>query len=251
MKIAMMQPPFLPWQGIFELILNADVFIFLDDFQYSTRSHHTRNKLFVAKETVGFYSVHVNRPKTPIIGLDKVALQSNGRWREDLLKRMRFVYSKTHYFSKYYPRIESWLLEDSSSLAELNIKGVKTLCSILNIEKKFLCSSDFTKEIGATSVRTQRVVDLLEWSKADLYLSANGSFEYMLEDNYDYIKHPVLFQNYEPANYEQKHSREFVPYLSVLDALYNIGSDATYELIKSGTKKWLSFEEMLKFKNES
>lgn len=247
----MMQPTFLPWQGMFELILNADRFIFLDDFQYCSRSHHTRNRLFVAKETVGFYGVNINNPKTQEIALNQVTLQSNGKWKNDLLKRMQFVYSKTPYFFKYYPRIESWLLEDSTSLAELNINGVKTLCSILNIEKDFLYSSDFTKEIGNPSVRTQRIVDLLEWSKADLYVSANGSFEYMHADNYDYIKHPVLFQNYEPANYKQKHSREFVPYLSVLDALYNIGADATYDIIKNGTKKWLSFEEMLKLRNKT
>lgn len=28
MKIAMMQPTFLPWQGMFELIYNCDKFIF-------------------------------------------------------------------------------------------------------------------------------------------------------------------------------------------------------------------------------
>ena len=32
MKVAMMQPTFLPWQGFFELIYQSERFIFLDDF---------------------------------------------------------------------------------------------------------------------------------------------------------------------------------------------------------------------------
>ena len=32
MDVAMMQPTFLPWQGFFELIHKAQIFIFLDDF---------------------------------------------------------------------------------------------------------------------------------------------------------------------------------------------------------------------------
>lgn len=76
------------------------------------------------------------------------------------------------------------------------------------------------------------------------YLSAFGSFEYMKQDNYDYKKYPVLFQHYKPKPYKQIHSKEFIPYLSILDALFNIGAEATLQLIKMGTEKWLTFEEM-------
>ena len=61
--IAMMQPTFLPWQVFFELILKSDKFIFLDDFQYSVQSHHTRNKLFVNKGQVDYYNVPVQKSK--------------------------------------------------------------------------------------------------------------------------------------------------------------------------------------------
>ena len=47
MNIAMMQPTFLPWLGYFQLIHKSDLFVFLDDFQFSVQSYHQRNKLFV------------------------------------------------------------------------------------------------------------------------------------------------------------------------------------------------------------
>lgn len=78
------------------------------------------------------------------------------------------------------------------------------------------------------------------------YLSAFGSFVYMKQDNYDYKKYPVLFQNYNPKPYKQIHSKEFIPYLSILDALFNVGAKETLNLIKNGTQNWLTFEEMVK-----
>ena len=61
MKVAMMQPTFLPWQGYFELIYQADCFIFLDDFQFSVQSYHQRNRLFVNRDQVGWYTVPVKK----------------------------------------------------------------------------------------------------------------------------------------------------------------------------------------------
>ena len=43
MKCSIMQPTYLPWSGYFNLIYNTDIFIFLDDAQYSKGSWHNRN----------------------------------------------------------------------------------------------------------------------------------------------------------------------------------------------------------------
>ena len=55
----------------------------------------------------------------------------------------------------------------------------------------------------------------------------------------------VMFQNYIPAPYRQVGSRDnFVPYLSILDAILNIGPDKTAELVRSGTTHWDRWDEM-------
>ena len=247
-RIAMMQPAFLPWQGLFELILNSDKFIFLDDFQFVVQSHHTRNKLFVNKEQVDYYSVPVQKSKCFELKLNETLIVENNVWKNKILKRISNIYAKTPFFKEIYPLVENWITKDYKTLAELNIECIKLFCKILKIEKDFLYSSEFTKETNSNSKRTQRVVELFEWANGTEYLSAFGSFEYMLKDQYDYKKYPVLFQNYQPKPYKQIHSDEFVPYLSVLDALFNIGSEKTLELIKNGTEKWLTFEEMTRLK---
>ena len=43
MKVAMMQPDYIPWKGIFDLIHRVDKFVFYDDVQYTTRDWRNRN----------------------------------------------------------------------------------------------------------------------------------------------------------------------------------------------------------------
>lgn len=239
----MMQPAFMPWQGLFELILHSDVFIYLDDFQFVVQSHHTRNKLFVNTQQVDFYTVPVQKSVSFEKPLNQTQIISNTLWKHKLLKRIKNVYAKSQFYKEIYPVIESWLSKDYLSLADLNIAGIETICNLLSINTPRLYSSDFSQQTQSRTTRTKRVEELLEWANATLYLSAFGSFDYMKADGYDARKFPVLFQNYHPKPYKQIQSLEFVPYLSIVDALLNVGSKATRVLIEHGTEKWLSFEE--------
>ena len=242
-KVSMMQPSFLPWQGLFELIFNSDKFIFLDDFQFSVQSHHTRNKLFVNKGQVDFYSVPVQKSKCFQLNLNQVLPVQNRNWQEKLLRTLEYNYKKAPFFNDIFGRISLIINQEYPSLAELNMALIKEFCLILGIKCEFLYSSDYTKESHSDATRTKRVLELLNWSQATEYLCAFGSFDYMKEDEFDYKNNHVVFQNYKPKPYKQIHSEKFVPYLSVLDALFNVGPDVTLFLIKNGTEKWLDWDE--------
>ena len=43
MKVAIMQPTYLPWSGYFGLISHVDLFILLDTVQFAKRSWQQRN----------------------------------------------------------------------------------------------------------------------------------------------------------------------------------------------------------------
>ena len=54
----------------------------------------------------------------------------------------------------------------------------------------------------------------------------------------------VLFQNHIPKFYEQQRTSDFIPYLSALDVLFNVGADNINEIIE-GTSSWLTWDEMV------
>ncbi len=114
----------------------------------------------------------------------------------------------------------------------------------MGIKREFLFSSDYP----STSKRSKRVHELLQWSGASKYLCARGSFSYMKEDELFPLKEvDVEFQNFIPKKYYQVGSpQEFIPYLSALDALMNIGADGVLQLIAAGTTSWSSWDDMCK-----
>ncbi len=44
MRVAIIQPSYFPWRGYFSIINSVDIFIFLDDVQYTDRDWRNRNK---------------------------------------------------------------------------------------------------------------------------------------------------------------------------------------------------------------
>lgn len=243
MNVAMMQPAFMPWQGFFELIDKADIFIILDDFQFSLQSYQQRNRLFVSKGKVAWYTVPVQKNISFKAPLNEVRIDENNPWRNRLWERIHQNYRKADYYDNIAPILKEWIFKPAGSLAEQNIALIQMLCSLFDIKTEFRFSSEYQ----TSQKRSARVLELLEWVKADRYYCARGSFAYMLEDKVFPVERiDVKFQNFQPRAYKQVGAvDEFVPYLSVLDALMNIGATQTADLIKDGTIKWLCWEEML------
>ncbi|MDD4907486.1 MAG: WbqC family protein [Candidatus Omnitrophica bacterium] len=242
MNVAMMQPAFMPWQGYFELISKADIFIFLDDFQFSVQSYHQRNRLFVNKGEAGWYTVPILKAESFGAPLNKAKTNDLIPWREKLWKRLEMNYSGTPFFKDISPEIKSWLFSSYGSLAEQNIAFIKIVCAMLGLQPQFRCSSEYQ----TIEKRSKRVTELLNWCKATHYFCAKGSFEYMLNDKiFPLGSIEVFFQDFVPREYPQTSSRQgFIPCLSVLDALFNAGAQKTAEMAGSGTKNWLTWQEM-------
>ena len=241
-KVAMMQPTFLPWLGYFELISKADKFIFLDDFQFVYQSFDHRNRLFVNKDFIGWLTISVDKKNGFLKPINETGIREDLKWRNKLWQTIKINYSKAPYFSAYSDILEPLIAKPQYNLAKQNISLILAISKILEDSCNFLYSS----QISVNGKRSVRVKNLLEKVNADVYLAAHGSFGYMLEDGiFPLSKIEVKFQNANLKSYDQHASTKgFVPYLSILDALFNVGADETKKLIDVTTDHWLSWEEM-------
>src|SRR5208283_1652582 len=106
MRVAMMQPTFLPWQGFFELIYQSERFIFLDDFQFSARSYHQRNRLFSHPNRIDWYTVPIQKSVSFGPSIDKVTIMESIPWRSKMWKGIRHNYSRAKYYDAIAPSIE-------------------------------------------------------------------------------------------------------------------------------------------------
>ena len=70
MKIAIMQPTYIPWLGYFDLMDSVDQFIFYDDVQLEKGSWQLRNQIKSAQGEL-FLSVERKRAKEGLLHLIK------------------------------------------------------------------------------------------------------------------------------------------------------------------------------------
>jgi hypothetical protein len=242
MNVCLMQPTFMPWMGYFELISKVDKFVILDDFQFSVQSYHQRNRMFVNRNQVGWYTVPIRRSASFQMPLNQTQINDDIPWRMKFWKRLEQNYRKSDYFSRYHKPLLEWLMVPGKNLAQQNIGFITMVCKDLGLNPEFRYSSEHTSILS----RSKRVLELLQWCDADRYFCAQGSFGYMADEKVfpvDGVE--VHFQDFTAREYPQSGKPVgFESHLSVMDALMNVGPDRTVDLITSGTERWLTWEMM-------
>lgn len=154
------------------------------------------------------------------------------------------TYGRSDYFADGFALIEPYLddfSEGEKSLADIEVSLTKSIASYIGVGAKYHLSSEFdTSSLN----RSNRILALIEAVGGDVYYSARGSATYMLEDGVFSGKRPhVYFQDYCPQPYPQVGGGEFVPRLSVVDALFAMGPNGTASHVR-GTKRWLGYDEV-------
>ena len=224
MIVAVHQPNYLPWLGFFHKIAAADIFIFLDDVQFSKGSYTNR---------VGIYG---NKPRwltVPIsvsLGDAINHVQPTSReWRQSHLDTLEGVYRDSAYFDRIWPRLcEVYDALPSGDIASLN----RSLIEIMAGELGLSCSFHASSEIPVGRRRgVKRLVALVQAvAPSSTYLSGRGGAAYQDQEvftdagirlRYDDYAHPIYLQTGE----------NFVPGLSVIDAALNVGWKRTAELL--------------------
>lgn len=238
--LAVMQPTFLPWVGYFDLIDQADVFVYLDTVEFSHQSWHHRNRIKTA-QGLAWLTLPVTHSQSEHTTLHDARIGSiaaSSKWRKTIAQS----YAKADYVAEHLPWIDAWLgrLKEGESLVETNIEFIETVCGKLGVSTPRSRASDFPASDG----RGERLVSLCRNFGAGVYLSPIGAAAYLRQDigafNGADIK--VRFQNYEHPAYRQQHGA-FAPYASVADLLLNEGP-ATLDIIRSGRRPPLDADHL-------
>ncbi|GEM_PF-604130 len=242
--VALMQPTLLPWLGYFALMAEADLFVFLDDFQFCRRSFHQRNRLLNSKHEAQWITLPVSHQGRQDLDLRQVQPTETARFGKTLLGTMRHAYRDARFVGEFRSEIESWLKTPWPDLASMNIAFIEKTAGWLGLKTTCVRSSSF----ASSDRRSWRLRDLLRATDAEIYLAARGSFRYMLDDGVfplDGVE--TRFQNFECVPYPQYGSgsrRDFVASLSILDALFHVGPEQTCRLLDLGCRGWTSWQEM-------
>jgi len=239
-RVVLMQPHFLPWLGYLELIHRADVFVFLDDFQFSRQSWSQRNRLFVGPGKVGLVTLPIRHQHDLEATFLEVREADPAVWRRKLRNLLSCNYRRAPYGAAVLSLADEWMAESYANVGDLEIGLIEKVAAHLGLRARLVRSS--TLAVAGLS-RSARLQAILEKLGAGTYISAHGSFPYMKDDGvFPLANIPAYFQNHTPREYPQHASVEFVPRLSCLDALANLPPHEVQIRLR-GTDWWQSWAE--------
>jgi hypothetical protein len=227
MKIAIMQPTYLPWAGYFHMIAHTDLFIFLDDVQYSRKSWQQRNKILLnGQEKFLTVPILSNGKKNQVI--HEVRTDTTKLWKKKHLLTLTQTYGKHPFFHEIKGLLETFYQNDMLLLADFNRTLIEEITRLLGIQTKFLKSSD----MPVTGRKSEYLVNICGYLGANVYLSAKGSKDYIEQEGlFQQNSIKVIYHDYTPAPYPQKNNQEFISHLSIIDVLANLGIEKTRDYI--------------------
>lgn len=226
MRVAIMQPTFLPWVGYFDLLDQVDTFIFLDSVQFERQSWQQRNRIRTAN---GWQWVTVPvRHRFPQT-IHEVEINSTTDWQQKHWRAFQQHYAVTPFWDRYQDFLRDLYARSWKSLAELNIFAITYIADELGITPVIARSS----KMAASGQRVNLLISLCREVKADTYLSPAGAAPYIEQDN-RFIQTGIMleYHRFTPVPYRQRYA-PFIPYLSVIDLLFNEGPRCL-EIIRAG-----------------
>jgi hypothetical protein len=229
MICAIHQPQYIPWLGYFDKIDRADVFVLLDTVQYKKNEWQNRNRIKTAQGPQWLTVPVLYRHPQLII---EVPINNRERWQHKHYQSLITNYAKAPYFHLLTSFWEEILGHPWEMLAPLNITVVRRLCEILGIKTPVYVASELGNFPEDPDLR---LIAITRFFGADTYLAGKGGHDYMKIETYEEAGIKVLFQDFCHPTYPQLFSEEFVPYLSVIDLIYNMGPKSL-DVIRSTRK---------------
>lgn len=241
--IVVMQPTYLPWLGYFDLLDCADVFVFLDNVQIVRKTATTfdcRNRI---KSTQGelFLACPIKKGEQKVneILFNTTLFDDSQNWRAKHLRSIEMNYKKAPHFEDVFSFISPLIQNNSTTVADLNCGIIQAIAPKIGIQTQFVKASELADISGDKDIRLVNICRKLNGTR---YLSPKGAHVYIEQHNpagaFADTELDLIYQNYLPAAYPQLHGT-FIPYLSILDLLFNVGFDNALDTIKKGRQAFL------------
>ena len=221
-RVAVHQPNYFPWIGYFAKIARVDVFVLLDDvdFQSGNATSVTNRTQIKTRSGPLRLTVPVARKGSRL--LRDVEVDYGRKWARKHLDTLRFAYAKSVHVDPVTTLVQDVLGRAPARLAELNLDGIAALCRLLSIETRLVVSS--TLALRSTE-KNERILEICEKVGAGAYVSGAGARRYNDPDAFAAKGIALEYLDFQCPEYPQLHG-EFVPNLSMLDALFNVGGEA-------------------------
>ena len=221
MIIGILQPGYLPWLGFFEQMYKSDVFVIYDDVQYDKEGWRNRNRIKTANGIQWLtIPVSIKFEQHPLIYEVKIDKTTN--WRKKHLYSISQNYSKARFFREYFPIFEEAYSKEWEYLIDINMNFTLKLAERFGMENKKVVRSS---TLNIEGDRIGRLAKICKLFNADVFYEGISGKNYLDEEYFMEQGIRIEYQDYKHPVYQQLYG-DFIPYLSVVDLLFNCGDES-------------------------
>lgn len=213
MKLAIMQPYFLPYIGYFQLIRSADVFIVYDNIKYTKKGWINRNRMLQNGQDVMF-SLPLKKDADSLDVRERSLAADFDRTK--LLRQLAGAYQRAPHFAQTFPLIEHIVRYEASNLFGFLHHSITRTCEHLGITTEIRISS--TVPIDHSLASQDKVLALCQSVGARTYINTIGGMELYAKEAFSARGLDLQFIKSKPLEYPQ-FGDSFVPWLSIVDVL--------------------------------
>ena len=225
MKLAIMQPYFLPYIGYWQLLSAVDVFVVYDNVQYTKKGWINRNR-FLLNGSDRLFTLQLKRDSD---GLDvRCRSLAEDFKRERLIAQLEGAYRKAPYFRAAFPIINEIIRCEHENLFDYIANSIRVIADYLGIKTPLVVSS--TVSIDHTLRAENKVLALCKSLGADRYINAIGGQSLYHQEEFAACGIELSFLQTRPIRYQQ-FGNPFVPNLSIVDVLMFNDHAAVYDML--------------------
>ena len=223
MLVSIHQPHYLPWLPYLGKIAHSDLLILLDDVEFTRNGWQNRNKIKTAQGPLVLTVPVTQQLNQRIL---EVAVPDNG-WRKKHWASLRQSYARAAYFDS---DLEQFYAQPWPNLVEPTCAMISWLLDRCGLKMPVVRSS----QLGVATRSTQRLVDLVRAVGGTGYLSGAFALQAYLDPTiFAEAGMPLSLFDWNCPVYPQLHG-DFAPNLASLDALFQLGPQATARLAREG-----------------
>jgi hypothetical protein len=215
--IAIHQPNYIPWLGYFYKIYQSDIFVFLDDVQFSNEGMH--NYTYIKTPKGPF------RLKYPIrqsFGdkINEVRPKDELNWKANHLNIIKANYQGAEYFHNVFEDFTNLIMKEYSNIVSLNIALIEFFCEKLAIKAKFVNAS----ELNINLTKTEKIIKICNALGGNIYYSGTGAKAYQKDEDFKQSGIDLRYSVFKSFHYPQLWDG-FQSNITALDFFMNCGYD--------------------------
>ena len=211
MKMAIMQPYFVPYIGYFQLINAVDKFVIYDDVNFIKQGWINRNRILINRQ-IHYLSINL-KGASSFKNINNIEIDF---YPQKTLKTIYQAYSKAPLFEKVYSLIEKIIQYDSNNLAEFVANSIFECCQYMGIRTFIERSSQLN--IGKNLFGQKRVIEICKYFNANQYINAIGGKELYQKNVFQKEKLELHYLKTNFTEYNQ-FSHQFISGLSIIDIM--------------------------------